>query len=91
MALVNIMEMLVEAKVEKYTGEMECCTCEMCINDIKCLALNRLSPKYVSTRKGELFSRVDQTMLRQSSVDIDFAVIQAIDFVKAHPRHDMVD
>jgi len=91
MALVNIMEMMVEAKLEKYLSEMECCTCDVCMNDIKCLALNRLSPKYVSTRKGELFSRVDHSMLRQSSVDIDFAVIQAIEFVKAHPRHDQED
>ncbi|MCL2634967.1 MAG: late competence development ComFB family protein [Oscillospiraceae bacterium] len=88
MMLVNIMEMIVDAKIANYLPDMDCCQCEECVLNIKCLALNKLPPKYVSTHKGELFSRVDQTMLRQSSVDIDFAVIQAIDFVKANPRHE---
>jgi competence protein ComFB len=88
MALINIMEKIIDMKLESYMPDSGCCECENCLNDVKCLALNKLPPKYVSTHKGELFSRVDQTMLRQSSVDIDFAVIKAIDFVKEHPRHD---
>ncbi|MCL1866878.1 MAG: late competence development ComFB family protein, partial [Oscillospiraceae bacterium] len=59
---------------------------EICIDDIKCLALNKLPSKYVNSPQGELFSRVDQTMLRQNSVDVDFAVLNAIESVKDRPR-----
>jgi len=86
MAIINIMEKIVDVKLEKYLPESGCCSCETCIDDIKCLALNKMPSKYVNTPKGELFSRVDQIMLRQNSVDLDFAVITAIDMVKESPR-----
>jgi competence protein ComFB len=86
MALVNIMEKIIDMKLESYLPNSGCCDCEMCINDIKCLALNKLPSKYVNTHMGELFTRVDQTMLRQNSVDVDFAVINSIEFVKEKPR-----
>ena len=86
MAIINIMEKIVDMKLEKYMPDSGACDCEVCVADIKCLALNKLPSKYVNTPKGELFSRVDQIMLRQNSVDLDFAVIQAIDTVKESPR-----
>jgi competence protein ComFB len=90
MALFNLMEKIVDLKLEKYLPEDKgCCPCEQCRSDMKCLALNKLPAKYVNTEKGELFSRVDQLMVRQSSVDVDFAVMQAIEFVKSKPRHDL--
>jgi len=84
--LVNIMERIVEQKLESYLPGSGCCECEMCVGDIKCLSLNQLKPKYVNSHKGELFSRVDQVMLRQNSVDVDFVVINAIEKVKEKPR-----
>ncbi|MCL2755375.1 MAG: late competence development ComFB family protein [Oscillospiraceae bacterium] len=80
------MEKIVQQKLEAYLPDSGCCACDMCAGDIMCLALNKLPPKYVNTHKGELFSRVDQIMLRQNSVDIDFAVINAIEQIKDNPR-----
>jgi competence protein ComFB len=86
MAIYNIMEKIVDMKLETYMPNSGCCMCEICVEDIKCLALNKMPCKYVNTPKGELFSKVDQTMLRQNSVDLDFAVLAAIESVKASPR-----
>ena len=85
-ALTNIMERVVQSKLETYLPDSGCCSCDICVGDIKCLALNKLPPKYVNTPKGELFSKVDQLMLRQNSIDVDFVVINAIDRVKDNPR-----
>jgi competence protein ComFB len=84
--LINIMEKVVDSKMEVYLPDSGCCTCPICVGDIKCLALNKLPPKYVNTHQGELFSRVDQVMLRQNSVDVDFVVLNAIERVKEKPR-----
>jgi competence protein ComFB len=64
------------------------CKCELCIEDMQCLALNKLPTKYVSTSKGELFSKIDQQMIFQNKTDIDFAIFNAIEFVNHRPRHD---
>jgi competence protein ComFB len=86
MAVINIMEKIVEAKMDTYMVDYDGCGCETCKDDIKCIALNKMPSKYVNTPMGELFSRVDQIMLRQNSVDLDFAVIKAIEIVQKSPR-----
>lgn len=63
------------------------CHCEQCKSDIAALALNQLPPKYVSTERGEIFSRVGE-METQNSVEILQAILKAIAVVRAHPRHD---
>lgn len=87
MALVNVMEKLVDLKIEEHIAKSSCCKCDQCIEDIKAIALNNLPPKYVSTQKGELFSRLDSIMVKQHNVDIDIAVLNAIEFVSTHPHH----
>ncbi len=85
--LVNAMENIVDVRLSDFTANADFCTCEQCIEDIKCIALNNLPPKYVSTSKGELFSRLDQVMIKQHAVDVNIAIISAIEFVKSHPKH----
>lgn len=87
MALVNVMEQLVDHKIHDVLPNYDCCFCDECVDDIKALALNKLPAKYVSSSKGELFTRIDSTMVKQHSVDIDVAVLAAIEFVCSHPRH----
>lgn len=87
--LVNTMEQIVDNAVKALANaESDCCTCERCIEDMKCLALNSLPPRYVSTTKGELFSKLSQYMLQQASVDVNIACLNAINFVKSRPHHD---
>ena len=87
MAFINMMEKMVDIRMEERMKNSSCCKCEQCIEDIKCIALNNLPPKYVSTSQGELFSKIDQQMVRQNVLDIDVAVINAIEYVDKRPRH----
>ena len=86
MAVVNIMEKLVKEKVEVYLPGSGCCNCDLCLDDICCLALNKMPPRYVNSPKGKLFAQADQVLMRQNAVDLDFAVINAIERVKTDPR-----
>lgn len=73
--------------MEEHLRNSNCCKCEHCIEDIMCISLNSLPPKYVTTSKGELFSKIDQQMDRQNMLDIDVAVINALEYVGKRPRH----
>ncbi len=84
--LVNAKEQIVKARTELLLKDYDCCKCEKCVEDMMALALNSLAPAYVSTHKGELFKRIDSTIL-QNSTDIDIEVIKAIETVSAKPMH----
>ena len=86
MALVNVMEKVVEDKLEEMLRTENCCQCDRCLEDMKAIALNKLPAKYVSTHNGELFSKLDST-LRQRVVDINVAVSNAIACVSKKPSH----
>ena len=88
MALIvkNLMEDMVERKLDQVLPQLNCCTCEICKTDIICYSLNRLKPKYVATSQGELLSRIDSL-----SSSFDIAIItemtNAAEIIKNHPRH----
>ena len=86
MALVNIMEDIVEDKLAEMLKTESCCKCERCIEDMTALALNKLPARYVSTHNGELFSKLDST-IRQNCVDLNIAVAAAIEAVSKNPSH----
>lgn len=88
MALFNIMEEFVEEAMDELIKKSDCCSCYKCREDIKCIALNSLPAKYVSTRKGELFSKLSQTAKLQHTIDVNLACINAIELVKTQPHHD---
>ena len=88
MAVMNSMEGIVDiALAELLKEDPECCTCEHCMDDMMCLALNALPPKYVSSEKGALFSKINNAMAHQRSIDVRVACINALEFVKGHPHH----
>lgn len=90
MAVVNSMENIVEVAIKELLKEdPECCTCESCMNDMMCLALNALPPKYVSSERGALFSKINNAMAQQRSIDVRVACINALEFVKTHPHHNI--
>lgn len=86
MALVNVMEKIVDDKLEECLRDEDCCKCERCLEDMKAIALNKLPAKYVSTHNGELFSKLESTV-RQNSTDIMVAISQAIETVATRPAH----
>ncbi len=88
MALVNVMEGIVDEKLELMLKDEDCCKCDRCLEDMKAIALNQLPSKYVSTHNGELFSKLD-ALMRQSSIDINVSVTYAIKMVSEHPSHSL--
>lgn len=90
MALVNVMEKIVDEKLQQMLASENCCKCERCVEDMKAIALNKLPAKYVSSNNGELFTKLAATA-RQNSVDINIAVSNAIECVASHPSHEPKD
>ncbi len=87
MALVNMMEYIVDEKLRELLADADCCKCEKCLIDMKAFALNNLKPMYVNSREGELYSLLDSTR-SQNLADINVAVINSINVVKREPHHD---
>ena len=82
------MEEIVNNRILEMIKDSDCCKCEKCLDDIRALALNKLPSKYVSTNKGELFSKLAALKEHQGAIDLNIAVASAIESVAAHPRHD---
>lgn len=83
----NYMEELVGQYFENVAKETGCCTCARCKQDILCLALNQLRPKYITTEHGKEFAQ-------RSNFDPQFeskvrtALIKSIQTVSKDPRHE---
>lgn len=82
----NLMEDMVERKLDQMLPMLNCCNCEVCRTDILCYTLNRVKPKYVATSQGELLSRIDSL---SSSFDIAIVteITNASEIIKNNPRH----
>lgn len=84
----NCMEDFVFERIDMvFAKEKNICTCDMCRTDIALLALNRLKPYYVSTERGDTFTRL-ALYEKNSEIDILCAIAEAIGIVNANPRHD---
>ena len=84
--LKNYMEHFVAETAPKIMESAGICQCENCQLDVMAIALNSLSPKYVVTKQGELFTKLN-IMQNQFEVDILTALSKAIEVVKQKPRH----
>ena len=63
----------------------EACACDVCTDDVKVYALNRLQPRYVSSREGNAVTEV--TLSRDDlRASIDVVVMEAFKRVGAAPR-----
>lgn len=82
----NVMEQLVEEKLDKIYNTLDCCKCEQCRNDIIAYALNNLPSKYVVTPKGETYSKTF-VLSMQHDADINAALAAGANVVKENPRH----
>lgn len=83
----NYMEVCVEDLLDTILQDINCCTCENCRFDITAIALNSLPPKYVVTRKGQLYTKL-YSLQQQFDVDIISAITKAAVIVNRNPRHD---
>ncbi len=86
--LKNIREDAVEYQLRKILPTMPgVCSCEKCRLDMASFALNRLSPQYVRTDAGALYQKLNNSS-QQAEVEVLKTVIDAIDTISAHPKHD---
>lgn len=84
----NYMEDVVERNIDAIMAKFpHCCKCEECRKDIAALALNNLPPRYISSFKGDIFTRVNE-MEVQYLVEVIQQIAQAIKIVTEHPRHE---
>jgi competence protein ComFB len=84
----NINEELVAELMEKVLKEDKAiCICQLCIEDIFALSLNKLKPLYVqSTFKATTFKDYDLTKILDRE-KITEAIQEAIQRVSRHPHH----
>ncbi|MFU0833650.1 MAG: Late competence development protein ComFB [Oscillospiraceae bacterium] len=84
----NAMEDLVQQKLDEIIDRLDCCQCEQCREDMILYALNRLSPKYVSTDLGRAYAKLD-SMSNQFEIDLLTVLYEAAEKVKKNPRHNV--
>jgi competence protein ComFB len=82
----NIMEDLVEVKLNEMLPKAGMCCCDRCRADVKALALNNLPPRYVVSVGGDIYSHF-QALNVQNQVNITTAVAAAIRIVRDSPHH----
>lgn len=83
---VNVMERLVDERLEKYVQLFGLCSCPRCLADVRALALSRLPAKYVVLPAS---SEAPMMSLYQARFDsmVIAQVIQACKTVMESPRH----
>ncbi len=84
--LKNYMEECVTDMIDSILKDIKCCTCDKCKLDITAIALNALPPKYVVTRKGQIYTKL-LAVQRQFEVDIIASITKAAVIVGRNPRH----
>ena len=84
--LMNVTEELVKKQVSEVMKHTDMCQCEKCFLDTCAIVLNSLKAHYVTTRKGELLTRLTASEL-QNKTDMAFSVLSAIRRVKNSPNH----
>lgn len=85
--LKNYMEILVDQLLDITTQDMDICKCEKCKLDIKAIALNSLTPRYVVSAKGNVYVKLNMFQ-QQYYTDVIAAITSASMIVKDNIRHD---
>lgn len=83
---INVMEAIVEDKVEYFMKQFDVCTCDRCVADAKALALTGLPPKYIVTAKSTvapLLNFYTNKFIGQVTVELT----KACKIVKDFPHH----
>jgi competence protein ComFB len=85
--LKNYMEVIIENTLPDILNDYtNLCKCEICINDIKALALNGLKPLYMVTEKGNMFLKLNELQI-QFKTDVTSEIIKSIETISKNPRH----
>lgn len=83
--LSNLMEGTVLHKIDQIWPQTNYCKCDKCKMDIAAYALNRLPPRYVQSKEGEMLHKFDASTT-QMDVEITAVVCKAIQVVGEDPH-----
>ncbi len=86
MELKNLMEMVVSQSIDDIKKYYEFCNCPQCRLDISAIALNKISPRYVVSSKGDSYGRAE-LLVMQKDLDVLSVVLDSIKLVQKKPRH----
>ena len=82
----NIMEHVVNSKVEEYMQKFDVCTCGRCVADVKALALTHLPAKYIVV-EPPVVSPLLNFYSSRFSQQIIVELTKACSIVKENPHH----
>ena len=82
----NVMELLVETKVNDLWKTQSGCLCDQCREDVIAFTLNHLPPQYVASHTGELFTKVKHLETKHD-FEITKQVAIALKIIGESPRH----
>ena len=83
---VNVMQILVDEKADKYMEMFGLCQCERCKADVRAYALNHLPPKYVAMAENEMIPKLTFYEGKYNS-DITAQLLKACSKVAERPHH----
>lgn len=84
----NYMEDIVRSKIDSVLKDMpDICHCERCEADRLAYVLNNSPPKYVVTKRGQLYAKLN-VLEGQFDVDIVRKITDAAIRVDQNPRHE---
>ncbi len=84
---VNVMQALVEEKVDKCMAEANMCTCPRCRIDVMALTLSRLPSKYVVLHSNDTLPMLTVYANRYSAA-VTSQLMAACQRIKENPRHE---
>ena len=82
----NVMEVLVDQRIQRYVHMFGLCTCPRCLADVRALALTRLPAKYVVFPPQAVTPMLSFYQAKYES-EVIAQVIYACKAVMDYPRH----
>lgn len=83
----NVMEDLVRVAIDENIDNLGICSCPICRKDLMTLTLNRVTPKYATSEKGAIISKVGTSV--EEKIKILAEVAHTAQQIKEHPRHNL--
>ncbi len=83
----NVMEDIIREEIDKNIDALGICQCPVCRKDLLTLALNKVQPKYVTSWKGALLTKMDNSFDSTSQIQLIAEITHCAEMVKQRPRH----
>lgn len=84
----NVMEDLIRTEINENIVNLGICPCPICRKDLLTLTLNNVTPKYVSTEKGEIITKAGSLASRDERIKLLAEVTHYAGMIKENPRHE---